>query len=84
MTRKIKNPVKRPRQNRSRDRTEIRVWMLRQKVRGNDIARLAGVTPAAVALFLAGRNDSPKARAALVKAGCPRRLLESGAEQSAA
>ncbi len=62
----------------------IRMWMLKKKLRVQDVADGAGVDQSYVSHFLAGRKKSaPKVRTWLLEKGCPAKYLGSEKSQGA-
>lgn len=57
-------------------RTEIRVWMVRNGVRGVDIARELGINHSVFSHWLAGRKTSARIVEHLRSLGCPEEYLQ--------
>ncbi len=63
--------------------TDIRMWMLKQRIHGADIARVLGVSPSYVCHYLAGRRKGALIRDWLLEHGCPAKYLGEDGKQAA-
>jgi DNA-binding Xre family transcriptional regulator len=54
---------------------QIRIWMIRNRIKGSDLAREIGIHVSAITHFLNGDLRSERIRAHLIDKGCPRELL---------
>lgn len=55
--------------------TEIRIWLMRKKIKESNLARELGIHISAISHFLNGNMTSGKVRAHLLAKGCPEELL---------
>lgn len=62
---------------------EIRVWMLKKRIRVQDVADGVGVDQSYVSHYLAGRKKAPKVREWLLGQGCPVKFLGEGKKEAA-
>ena len=62
---------------------KIRVWMLENGLRVQDVADRAGVDQSYVSHFLKGRKKAPRIREWLLRQGCPAKYLGEAKKEAA-